>query len=50
MQNLIAQLSVTPGHVAFLGSELGQHNEEIFHRMLGLGQQEIAEMKKSGVI
>jgi formyl-CoA transferase len=42
MQAVFPRLSHTPGHVRWLGPELGQHNEEILEGLLGMSQEAIA--------
>jgi formyl-CoA transferase len=42
MQAVFPRLSDTPGHVRWLGPELGQHNEEILEGLLGMSQEAIA--------
>jgi formyl-CoA transferase len=44
MHNVVPKLSDTPGEVRSLGPELGEHNEEILHDLLGLSHEEIARL------
>jgi formyl-CoA transferase len=50
MQNVVPQLSATPGGVRSLGPELGQHNEEIYAGLLRLTSTETDALAADGVI
>jgi formyl-CoA transferase len=50
MQNVAPKLSETPGSVRSPSPELGQHNEEVYLKMLGLAAQRYAELKSRKVI
>jgi crotonobetainyl-CoA:carnitine CoA-transferase CaiB-like acyl-CoA transferase len=51
MQNTFPKLSGTPGRVNWAGpGELGQHNEDIYSGMLGLGKDELDRLKADGII
>jgi crotonobetainyl-CoA:carnitine CoA-transferase CaiB-like acyl-CoA transferase len=50
MQNVIPRLSETPGRIDHAGPELGEHNEEIYLRELGLSRQELADLDEAGVV
>ncbi len=50
MPNVCPRLSDTPGSIEWLGPELGSHNDEIYERLLGMSQSEIARLKENGVI
>ena len=50
MQNVAPKLSATPGSVRDVGPELGQHNIEIFQRLLGLDDGRLDDLRRSGVI
>ena len=43
------KLSATPGRTQWIGPTLGQHNDEVL-RTLGYGDDEIAAMRKEGVL
>lgn len=43
-------LSETPGRTRWIGPPLGAHNREIFTQLLGLSEQELAELEAEGVI
>jgi len=50
MQNVAPKLSETPGHVEWVGPELGQHNEEIYGGLLGMDSRKRAELEERGII
>lgn len=47
---IMPKLSETPGGTEWPGGELASHNQEVFGTLLGLSEQEISELKTSGVI
>lgn len=50
MQNVVPHLSATPGQVRWLGPDLGEHNDEVFSKLLGIGPDEQAALRAKGVI
>ncbi len=50
MQNVAPKLSDTPGRVVTCGPELGEHNDEVFRRILGLDDATIDDLVERGVI
>ena len=51
MPGVVPKLSRTPGEVKFAGSlHLGQHNEEVYTRLLGLEPAELNTLRESRVI
>jgi len=50
MQNVVPKLSDTPGAIAAVGPELGQHNDELLRGRLGLDQGTIAGLRERGVV
>lgn len=46
----VPTMSDTPPSIDSLGPALGSHNDEIFKDLLGLSEQQIEELKSSGVI
>lgn len=47
---VVPKFSRTPGAIRHRAPDLGEHNEEILGGMLGLSQEELAELKEKGVI
>ena len=41
MQNVVPRLSETPGEVRWTGPKLGQHNDEIYSQVLGMGEEDL---------
>ncbi|GER08436.1 succinyl-CoA--D-citramalate CoA-transferase [Iodidimonas muriae] len=50
MQNVTPRLSETPGHIAWPGPKLGEHNEEVYGKLLGKTREELARLSEDGVI
>jgi crotonobetainyl-CoA:carnitine CoA-transferase CaiB-like acyl-CoA transferase len=48
--NTVPRLSDTPGGVDTLGPTLGQHTEEVFETLLGIGADELADLAAEGII
>ena len=48
--NVVPRLSKTPGKVTKLGASLGQHNAEIYGKLLGLGAARLKELAQKGVV
>ncbi len=46
----IFKLSKSPGNVDFPAPFLGEHNQEVYSSMLGLSEQEIANLANDGII
>lgn len=44
------KLSETPGEIRFLDPAIGEHNEEIYGKLLGLIPEQISQLKEEGVI
>ncbi|NVE95616.1 CaiB/BaiF CoA transferase family protein [Altererythrobacter lutimaris] len=50
MQNVAPKLSETPGHVDWVGPELGQHNEEVYGELLGMDSKTRQDLEDRGII
>ena len=50
MQNVAPRLSATPGRVRSLGPVLGQHNAEVFGRLLQMDSATLTRLSSEGVI
>jgi formyl-CoA transferase len=50
MQNVAPKLSETPGRIRSAAPELGQHNDEVYLRLLGLSSDHYAALKLAKVI
>ena len=48
--DVVPRLSDTPGEIRWLGEGLGSANQDVFGGLLGLREEEIARMRKTGVI
>ncbi|MGE3418380.1 MAG: CaiB/BaiF CoA transferase family protein [Bradyrhizobium sp.] len=48
--NVVPRLSATPGRLASLGPDLGQHNDEIYRGYLGISAEEFESLRADGVI
>jgi succinyl-CoA---D-citramalate CoA-transferase len=44
------KLSDTPGTVERLGPAIGEHNDEVYRDLLGLGPEVLAQLRASAVI
>ena len=50
MQNVFPRFSKTPGKVNWTGPEIGQHNDEIYKDLLGMGEDKLETLKQEKVI
>lgn len=50
MQNVIARLDRTPGHVRFPGRDLGADNEEVYTGALGMSAERLKHLRDAQVI
>jgi len=50
MQGIVPKLSETPGAARFVGPALGEHNQDVYHNLLGLSAEDIAGLTHRGVI
>jgi crotonobetainyl-CoA:carnitine CoA-transferase CaiB-like acyl-CoA transferase len=46
----VYKMSKTPGNRKMIVPAVGQHNEEIYCGLLGIGAQEMQKLKEEGVI
>jgi formyl-CoA transferase len=46
---IMPKLSATPGHTEWIGPSLGAHNQEVLGNLLGLSDEELQRLAKSGV-
>lgn len=47
---VVPKLARNPGSVRWLGPDLGEHNDEVYRDLLGLGDDELAALRDAGVI
>jgi succinyl-CoA--D-citramalate CoA-transferase len=50
MQNVVPRLSETPGKVRWTGPKLGQHNEEVFTKVLGMDEEDLDGLRERGIV
>jgi crotonobetainyl-CoA:carnitine CoA-transferase CaiB-like acyl-CoA transferase len=50
MQNLMFRLSGTPGEIRFPGRKLGQDTEQVYRELLDMDEDELATLRKAGVL
>lgn len=50
MQNVAPKLSATPGGIRAPSPAMGQHNEEVYLKLLGIAQEEYAKLQADKVI
>jgi formyl-CoA transferase len=50
LQNTVPKFSETPGRIDHLGPSLGEHNDEVYGRMLGYDDELMAGLREEGVI
>ena len=44
------KLSLTPGRIGANAPKLGEHNEEIYGKLLGFDSEKLSQLKKRGII
>lgn len=47
---IMPRLTATPGRTDWPGTEIGSHNEEVFHDILQLDEAQIRQLREEGVI
>jgi succinyl-CoA---D-citramalate CoA-transferase len=50
MQGVFPRLSTSPGGVRHTGPALGEHNDDVYRGLLGLGDDQVAALAAAGVI
>ncbi len=50
MQNIVPRLSETPGVIRRSGPELGEHNDDVYRKLLGFDDSRMKALKDSGII
>jgi len=50
VQGVVPKLSETPGQIKHLGADMGAHNHEVYFGELGIGEDELSELREEGVI
>ena len=50
MPGIVPKFSETPGEVKWVGPELGAHNNEVYGELLGFSPEQVADLKKEGVL
>lgn len=50
MPGVVPKLSETPGEVRFPGPALGEHNAEVYGNLLGLSEENLAELTTRGIL
>ena len=50
MPGVVPALTETPGGVRWAGPAIGQHNDEVYGRLLGIDEAEREQLKREGVI
>lgn len=50
MPGIIPKFSETPGNIKWAGPKLGEHNEEIYQKLLNFSEKELKELEKNNII
>ena len=50
MQNVVPRLTETPCSVRWTGPKLGQHNDEIYGKVLGMGEKDLDALRERGIV
>ena len=47
---IVPKLSGTPGEIDWNGPKLGEHNEDIYEKLVGLTREDVEELRQKGII
>ena len=50
MQNVVPRFSETPGEIRWTGPKLGQHNDEVFKDLVGMGEEDLTRLRERGIV
>ena len=50
MPGIMPKFSETPGNIKWAGPKLGEHNEEIYQKLLNFSEKELKELEKNNII
>ena len=50
MPGVVPKLSRTPGSIAWVGPRLGEHDDEVYRELLGIGPRRYCELVEAGVV
>jgi crotonobetainyl-CoA:carnitine CoA-transferase CaiB-like acyl-CoA transferase len=50
MTGVVPRFSATPGKIRHAGPRLGEHTDEVLGELLGLGGDDLDELRRAGVV